>query len=528
MSLKIKEEFLHVESLIGENTTQTVLQTTLDIPSTAPNIARVVWVKGSAVITDSIVGLDKVNLEGCIDLSLVYMYEDLEENRLNYQVVPYRHAINFSDYVEVIGAEEDMLVQAKVDLLEIEWELQLHQRTVHVDVLMQSTVKVKQQSSYQAVTNASVRAPKKLVVDDGVFHVQSQLKQVSTSQLLDEDITLPEGAVPINLILESHFQPKELKTQVTAENISISGKLASSLIYLDENGNVEYCTMEESAAFQLTVPNETKITELVVEPQIKVNAKPEFTPPSLSYNLYGELDLKLTLYELKYVRLVMDLDCSGCLIETRTRGIMLDNLINQKTQQSSARGVIELGSNNPPIREILQAEGWIKSFDYRIDEDKVFVDGAISLEIVYLAHTDEELKPLYMAEFNNAIPFQQSIAIGGVQPGMTADLTITVDELQLDLINRETIEIDVSYCSKLKVTEPIHQEVVVEALEIPPLTEDPPSVTYVFVKNKDTLWKLSRQYHTSVEAIIDSNSWLRERDDMTIRAGDRLCIPRKG
>lgn len=528
MSLKIKEEFLHVESLVGENTTQTVLQTTLDISSIAPSIARVVWVKGSAVITDSIVGLDKVNLEGYIDLSLVYMYEDLEESRLNYHIVPYRHAITFSDYVEVIGAEEDMLVQAQVDLLGIEWELQFDQRTVNVDVLIQSTAKVKQQSSCQVVTNASIRAPKKLVVDDGVFHVQSQLKQVKTAQLLDYDITLPEGAVPIDLILDSHFEPKELKTQVTAENISISGKLASSLIYLDENGNVQQCTMEEPVVFQLTVPNETKTSELVVEPQIKVNAKPEFTAPSSSYNLYGELDIKLTLYESKYVRLVMNMDCSGCLIETRTRPVMLDNLVNQKTQKSSARGVVELGSNYPPIREILQAEGVIKSFDYRIDEDKVLVEGAISLDIVYLAHTEEELKPLYLAKFNNAIPFQQSIVAGGVQPGMTADLSITVDELQLDLINRETVEVDVNYCSKLKVTEPIHQEVVVEALEIPPLAEEPPSVTYIFVKNKDTLWKLSRQYHTSVEAIIDSNSWLRERDDMAIKVGDRLCVPRKG
>ena len=60
MSLKIKEEVLHVENMVGENTIQTVFQTALDLPGTAPSIGRVVWVKGDAVVTDSNVGLDKV------------------------------------------------------------------------------------------------------------------------------------------------------------------------------------------------------------------------------------------------------------------------------------------------------------------------------------------------------------------------------------------------------------------------------------------------------------------------------------
>ena len=38
------------------------------------------------------------------------MYEDFEAGRLNYQIIPYPHALSFSDYVEIIGAEEGMLV----------------------------------------------------------------------------------------------------------------------------------------------------------------------------------------------------------------------------------------------------------------------------------------------------------------------------------------------------------------------------------------------------------------------------------
>ena len=110
---------------------------------------------------------------------------------------------------------------------------------------------------------------------------------------------------------------------------------------------------------------------------------------------------------------------------------------------------------------------------------------------------------------------------------MVAELEIDISQISLDLINRETIEADVAYRSLLKVIEPVQRDIVVEAVEVPPMEEDPPTITYVFVHETDTLWKLSRQYHTSLEAILEANSWLREREPVRILPGDKLCIPRK-
>src|SRR5690554_444693 len=168
MSLNIKEEVLHVESLVGENTAQTVLQTTLDIPSASVSIERIVWLKGKPVITNSMAALDKVTAEGYIDLTMVYTGEDFVEEQVEYQKATYRQAITFSDYVEVIGAEEEMPVQVQVQILGIEWELQSDQHTVNVDVLIELTARVKQQSAYNVVTRASIQSPKKLSVDEGI------------------------------------------------------------------------------------------------------------------------------------------------------------------------------------------------------------------------------------------------------------------------------------------------------------------------------------------------------------------------
>lgn len=528
MSLKIKEEVLQVENLVGKNSVQTVLQSSLVLPGALPSIERIVWINGEATVIDIIVAEDRVIAEGYIDLQMVYLADDLEQDSANYQVVPWPQAIAFSDYVEVIGAEPGMLGKAKLELLGIEWELQPDQRTINVDVLTQLTALVKQQDSLTAVTGVTLVGPQKIVVNDLPLNIQALIGQETGKLALQKTLTLPENYGPMDLILELNTQLIGIETTVTKEQIKVEGKLGVSWIYAADTGAVYSFAADELVPFETTVPNNTGLEDLIVVPDLRItnSATIESGKQALTYT--ASLFLAVDLYQINQIRAIVDITgSSGCVVEVRKTQIQLDNYINDKTQQASAQGVLEITDGYPPIREILSSKGEVQTTDYRIDEDKVILEGTISLEIAYLAYTDEELKPLYCKVFRNAIPFQQVIALGGVEPGMTADVTINIRDIRLDLINRETIEADVVFRSTVKVSQPIQTDIVVEALEVAPPEEDPPSITYVFVQNGDTLWKLSKKYHTSLEAILNANYWLKEREEYQLRVGDKICIPRK-
>ena len=527
MSLNIKEEILRVESLVGENSAQSVLQTTLDLSGSAPSIGRIAWIKPTAVISDAVAAADKVNLEGYVDLKVVYVAEGFDDEPPNYQVVSYRQAITFSDYVELIGAEAGMLVHAKVDLLGLECQVKHDQRAVDVDLLVQFSARVKQRYRIQAVTNASVKPPKKLAVEEGIFTIQPLLKTAVTALSVARELAV-ETEDQVKFVLDANFAPHIESTHVEPSQITLTGNINLGVICLNEAGSVQSYAYPKAFPFTVSIPNEAKSAEIAVKPEVMADLKVDLNLANNSFFLSGDLRFKLDLYESRQVRIVHGLSGSGgCVVESRTETVMLDHVVNEKSQQSAAQGVIELASNYPPIREIIAAEGRVVNVDYRIDDDKVYVEGGISIDVTYLAHTEEEHKPLYRVSFSNAVPFQQMIAIGGVQPGMVAELEIDISQISLDLINRETIEADVAYRSLLKVIEPVQRDIVVEAVEVPPMEEDPPTITYVFVHETDTLWKLSRQYHTSLEAILEANSWLREREPVRILPGDKLCIPRK-
>ena len=77
----------------------------------------------------------------------------------------------------------------------------------------------------------------------------------------------------------------------------------------------------------------------------------------------------------------------------------------------------------------------------------------------------------------------------------------------------------------LTVTEYLELEVAVEAVQVEPEEENPPTLTYVFVQPGDTIWKLARRYHTTEEKILVYNPKLQD-DPLLLRPGERLFIPR--
>ncbi|MCK9525652.1 MAG: LysM domain-containing protein, partial [Limnochordia bacterium] len=71
----------------------------------------------------------------------------------------------------------------------------------------------------------------------------------------------------------------------------------------------------------------------------------------------------------------------------------------------------------------------------------------------------------------------------------------------------------------------VEVDVVVEAVAVEEPQDNPPTLTYIFVQSGDTIWKLSRIYHTTEAAIIGANPSLQD-DPLNLKAGERLYIPR--
>nr|MBO2476953.1 hypothetical protein [Bacillota bacterium] len=113
------------------------------------------------------------------------------------------------------------------------------------------------------------------------------------------------------------------------------------------------------------------------------------------------------------------------------------------------------------------------------------------------------------------------------EPGFEADARVQVEDVALDLINRETVEAQVRLLAQVRVGRTAARMAVVEAVAVPPPDPDPPTWTFVVIQEGDTLWALSHRYHTDVDRIVAANPWLEDQEG-PLPAGRKLCIPRRG
>ena len=209
------------------------------------------------------------------------------------------------------------------------------------------------------------------------------------------------------------------------------------------------------------------------------------------------------------IQVLTDISAPGGLVETRKELLAVDSAVSQKDQQAVVRGLIELTEGLPPIREILKSRAQPHVTDFEVEEDKLTVEGVVDLEIFYLAHSEEDTKPLFRGYFPEAIPFSQTLAIPGLELGMQPRIDLKCVAVRPDLINRETMEAAITLRYKVDVVEYLEVEAVVEAVDVEPAPEDPHPHLCVH-QGGDTVWKLAKRYHTTEEAILQANPSLQD------------------
>ncbi|MGI6148099.1 MAG: DUF3794 domain-containing protein [Firmicutes bacterium] len=528
MSLRVKEERLYVENQLGDQSLQAVFQGTVELPTNAPEIARVVWVKGRPVVSKVTAGEDQVKLQGAIDIQMVYVPEVLEGDPVELQRVEWPGAVPFDHYVEIVGVEPHMAAHAAMEVVGCEYEVRSDQRVIDLDVVTQTSAMVRLSEAHTVITSAAVGPPKKLAVDEITINTRAPILEAPFHKEITGIVELPEDTDPMAKILDLNCQIVIPPVEVVQGGMHIRGTAAVDIIYTAVGGAVR------RAVFENQLPFEVHHTDAVLKPEmgVEVDTAPRWEGFVVNDGRAIRIELVVSgtakVYRKQAVRILTDLACpTDESIETRKETIYANNLVNEKVQQGTVQGVIELGDAAPPIRELIRATARPQVNDYRIDEDKITIDGTLDVELIYLAYTDEELKPLHAAVFPAAIPMQQTIIVGGAQPGMKVHFNTQVKDIKTDLINRETIEVFITLRTEVQVLEEVRTDVVVEAIEMTAADPDPPSITYVFVQEKDTLWKLARQYHTDESAILEANSWLQAEPDQQVRPGDKICIPRK-
>ena len=106
------------------------------------------------------------------------------------------------------------------------------------------------------------------------------------------------------------------------------------------------------------------------------------------------------------------------------------------------------------------------------------------------------------------IPFHFVAEADGINPESVWQLNMGVDQMTAVMLGGDSVEVKAVISADLLVLQPIREQVVAgvraEPLDMKKLQEMPGIVGYV-VQPGDSLWKIARRFHTTVDNVKEIN-----------------------
>lgn len=551
MNITLKQRFVRTERHVGTATQQVVVEDSFDLGPELPDIARIVRLRPTPTVTDWEVSDDEVVVHGTVDLRLLYTHDEevappareIEAERgyeededvvapdlhggefreMLYSAV-WRRVGNFEAVLDVDGAHEDAIVDVDTFVEDVDVRLHQNGRAVDVEAVFSVTVRVGEYDDVQVtvrddVSSSQVEA-EELAVD--VEHVKGR----GEAHLSVEGSLPSSHEIPLRTIVDVAARARGDGQVETDGQVKVQGTLQYRVVGADEAGEFITLTWDEQTPFTYTFDIDGAEAGESVAVRARVTGLDAIIGAGgRALEVNADVDVTARLADVHTVRMLDDVAGGSDDVEVRTRKatFSLERWVGASEEAVAVSQTLDLPPGYPPVDRLLSTEGRVRIDDALVLGDKVIIEGQVDVDMLYVAHS--EGNPVHSVPWLRAVPLELEVAIPGAEPGMEADVRARVAEVELDLINRETVEAKARIVTDVAVSRAEEYEAVVEAVAVPPADENPPTMTFVVIQAGDTLWKLSNRYHTDIGTIVGANEWL-DSADAPLPPGRKLCVPR--
>lgn len=172
------------------------------------------------------------------------------------------------------------------------------------------------------------------------------------------------------------------------------------------------------------------------------------------------------------------------------------------------------------FKEIYAIEGNPSLIESQYVEDKILVEGVLSLNIYYLQDGNLEITTL-----KEEIPFKSYINADELNKDILIDVDTSLEELDYTL-NDNTLVVNGTVKNHVFINRERKINIISEIEETEEVVDkrNRPSITIYMVQKEDILWDIAKRYNTTVEEIVLSNNIT---SPSTLMPGEKIIIEKK-
>ncbi|ADL03019.1 DUF3794 and LysM peptidoglycan-binding domain-containing protein [Lacrimispora saccharolytica] len=517
--LELVKKNIHMNRWKGYATSQITLDDDFIVPDSMDDVDQMILSSGEITIDSVKNQTERVVVRGKLDFMILYRGAEGGLQTLS-------GSINFEEPINVPGLEER-------DIVQLAWELEdlnagiINSRKLSVKAIVTLTVKVETSCDVNAAVDvdtgsASSDVPMVETLRRNLDVVSVALRHKDTFRI--KDTTTLSGNKPnIDHILWTEMKLRSVATRPMDGKMMLDGELLVFVIYQGEGEGAPIQWIEESIPFsgELDVPDMTEDMVPVVTVHLihkDIEAKPDSDGEMREMDADAVLELDMKLYREENMELLNDLYSTNRELTLQTGEACFDKILTKNMSKCKIVEKISLDQADR-ILQICHSEGAVKIDDTEIKEDGLHVEGVIEVRILYM--TSDDSQPIQSAVED--IPFHYLIEAPGINDKTICQLNPGLEQLSAVMMGGGTIEVKSTISLDLLALQPVCQQIITNASEAPmdlnSLQKLPGIVGYI-VQPEDSLWKIAKKFHTTIDTIIATNGLT----DKSVKPGDRLIL----
>ena len=506
MVLETANENLCVNKLLATKKDIVMVEGDMIVPDSKPDILNTICTSGVVCVYKKEVLDDKVRIDGNINTYITYLADDAQD-----KVRGINTSLDFSETIQVPNAKEGMEASVQTKLKSIECKV-INGRKIGIKATLEIDIKIYEKEDIEIVNDIQNAEGIQMLKED--LKVNSLVGMGENKIYVKDTITI-DNVDNLAEVLKTDIAITDKDIKVSYNKILAKAEAKVRIMYLTEDNRVNLIQAKIPVVGFIDIPNvmEENICDLNYEIKnvvIKPNAAEE-------HSIYIEIELGVSaiVYEEKQINLIQDLysPCENLEFNKKKITTITGKKCRKETKQIREKVEIEdMGNKRIIDVDVIPMIEKQENLNNKI----VYTGG---LEINFVLASDD----LQMEIRNSRIPFEYTL--DDVPDSENVNNRLDIEVANQDFIVQDggvvTSNIDLLMDNNMYRSTNIN--IMDEIQTNGERAEQDYNLVIYIVKKDDTLWKIAKNYGSTVEDIVRTNGI---EDENKIMPGQKLFIPR--
>ncbi|NMA95003.1 MAG: DUF3794 domain-containing protein [Clostridiales bacterium] len=514
MAIEIIYSPLQIDQIAGDERTQIFLESDIIVPEEKRDIGRVLDIDAIISVKSQEVIQDRVMVEGTIRYSILYITEDDKS-----QIASMETDKSFTEYIEMPGMQPKMVARLAMGLEHVDFDI-INTRKLNLRPVINVQVKVFDVAEIDIVDSFAEEGNIQILKETVALSHESDRGEAQT--VIREGIELSDNMPTIVEILRQDIEISNIESNTSDNRVVVNGTMDIGFLYRCEDPDypIHYYTETIDFAHVVDVVGayqnmdcrcEVFVEDLYLAPKQDLNGDLRLV------DIETLMTIEVVIVERQYKELLLDAYLPDRDLDIESKSITVEEPRGEKQFQIELDSRIELPENMPRCDNILYLVARPNITDERIYEDRVEIEGVISVNILYRSKEAE----VRIVNFREYMPFSEKIPLDNINIHMDCESDVKIESTSSNIKNPNEIDLKIVLNVETKVVEKMDIDVII-GLEEKELPSGQRSGIYVyFAKPEDNLWSIAKRYNTTMEHIARSNTLSEDGD---IEAGSRIIV----